>query len=92
MSRPDLTNSDEILPLSRTVSEEEQRRAAAEDRAAQVTLADLALTVTGGDKAAAAEALREVLEAFKFIHYEPARIPTPDGCKKTITNYTRPGR
>ena len=44
---------------------------AAEERAAQVTLADAALITAGGDTEAAKVLLREVLEAVGAVPYEP---------------------
>jgi hypothetical protein len=61
-----------LLKLSKAASEEEEARAAAEGRSAQVTLADRALIAADGDTEAAKVMLREVLEATGFIEYEPA--------------------
>jgi hypothetical protein len=44
----------------------------AEERAAQVTLADLALRLSGGDPERAAVMLRPVLEAVGAVPYERA--------------------
>lgn len=108
--RPDLTNSDEILPLARTVSDAELRRAAEELADGELTIRRLAnrhghsrlprrsggwVEICPDPAAHAADvaAMTRVLEACGLIPYTPARpTVTPDGCKKTVTNYTRPGR
>ena len=62
---------------------------AAQERAAHITLAALAITLHGDNAAAA---LRPVLEAIGAVPYEPGRpVKPPDGCQKTITSYRRPG-
>ena len=75
----------------------------AQERSAQVTLADIATVVTGWseeaeaggrwDGEAAAGMLREALEITGFIPYEPGSgHKPPRGCAQTIVNYERPGR
>ena len=61
-----------------------------ERRSAQVTLADRALIAADGDGAAAADMLREVLEATGFIGYEPVQQQRRVS-NNPIVNYERPG-
>ena len=65
----------------------------AQERSAQVTLADRALIAADGDPEAAKGMLREALEITGFLPYEPGsgRKP-PRGCAQAIVNYERPGR
>jgi hypothetical protein len=120
--RPDLTNSDEHIPLvlqqlagaigeaARRREEAERRRKAEEDALGELMIRRLAnrhdhrrLPCRSGGwhevcpdpqaHAADAAAMATVLEACGFIPYEHGRPDiTPDGCRRTITNYQRPGR
>lgn len=100
-SRPDLTNSDEHLPILAGDS-------APYDPAGEAMIRSLANRHghtrlprrTGGwveicpDPQAHArdvKAMARVLEACGYVPYEPGRPDvTPDGCRRTTVNYRRP--
>jgi hypothetical protein len=83
--------ADALLKLPKPASEEEEHRAAAEQRSAQVTLADIALIAADGDGQAAADMLREALEITGFTEYESVQRGRRVS-NKPIANYERPGR
>ena len=64
----------------------------AEQRAAGIALAGLALVAAKGDRQAAAGELRGVLEMCGLLPCEPAHQYKQRGIETLTTNYERPGR
>ncbi len=70
----------------------EQAITEAEQRAACITLAGLALAASHGNRKAARRMLRAVLEIIGVITDEPSQPYKHRGIDTLTTNYERPGR